>query len=324
MNSKFNSNLNSYFKKLNWYYPSDWLIFSAIERWYKDIIFYIQTNFKIVLLKIFWLIIFQFIFIQSICASEKIALIMGNANYKYIPRLENPINDALDLATELKKIGFEVSLILDSNIINSKKEINKFSELSNNTKIILFYYAGHGVQINGENYIIPPNFSNNSETNIISSSLNVSDIIRQMQGSSKASLVVILDACRDNPFPKEELIESNHGSARSIQRGLAPIEIQKNSNTSGKNMMIVFSTSPNSSALDGDGRNSPFAKALIRHITTPSLDLGLVMRRVTAEVERETKGYQSPWVNTSLDSEIILAPLSEQKCFIISGKEYCR
>lgn len=269
------------------------------------------------------ILILQPLSISATTATEKAALIIGNSRYKHIQILENPTNDVRDLSSKLKEIGFDVTLLIDADAEIIREASKKFSIQYAGSKINLFYHAGHGVQINGENYIVPADYDSNLDGHSRTSLVNINDLVSRIKSEIKTSLVVVLDACRDNPFSSNPSA-AQAGSPRSIQRGLAPIELDKGRNAESQNIMIVFSTSPNSSALDGEGRNSPFAEAFLRHITTPSLDLGLVMRRVTADVEKETRGAQIPWVNASLNSEIILYPLREKKCFSIAGKEYCR
>ncbi len=259
---------------------------------------------------------------QGACAAEKIAFVLGNSAYKVVPSLPNARNDAEDIALRLKQMSFLVTLLQDASAAVTRSSIQGFTQLAKDAKIIIVYYAGHGVQVSGDNYLVPTNFDGKLQSDPALSLVNIKEAIEAIQAQSKASLIVILDACRDNPFGNTANKPAAIAS-RSIQRGLAPIELEVGGG-SNRNLMIVFATSPNSTALDGKGRNSPFTKALLKHINTPSLDLGLVMRRVTADVERETLGQQSPWVNASLSVEVILSPLSEQQCFNIGGKEYCR
>jgi uncharacterized protein len=229
-------------------------------------------------------------------AGTRVALIFGNAKYQAAPVLDNPTNDAEDLAKALRKMGFDVIEQRDASRDAMTKAIRDFSVHLKGAEVALFYYAGHGLQMNGENYLIPVDAKIETQADVRFSAINLIDIQQEMDGSGRAN-VIILDACRNNPF-----IEKLARGGRSLAgRGLNRIE------ATGVGSLIIFSTQPNNIALDGSGRNSPFASALLKYVGTPDLEIRQMISKVRGDVLQATNQKQVPWDNSSLVGDVYLA-----------------
>jgi tetratricopeptide (TPR) repeat protein len=229
---------------------------------------------------------------------NRVALVIGNADYKYGGRLANPVNDASDFANVLRKLGFDVieGRNLDKRGMNEK--ITEFARKLDNASIGLFFYAGHGVQVDGDNWLIPIDARiENGDVRperaaaLKTASINIAQVLSKMEAEQRVNLV-FLDACRDNPFGRS--------TGLGQVKGLAPIQ-----NAVGT--LTAFATKPDHVALDGDGRNSPFTTALLQHMTTPGLEIGAVMKRVRVDVIKSTRGEQVPFDESSLITDVVLA-----------------
>lgn len=215
---------------------------------------------------------------------KRIALIIGNSHYsKAENNLANPENDATDVAEKLKGLGFEVMLQLDASLKDMRTKLSEFKNKAKDYDVALFYYAGHGIQSKGANYLIPSDINGlNDEEDLEYNCENMQHVLDVMDASSCKLKIVILDACRDNP-----LARSWHRSGGS--RGLSLI--QPPSGT-----LISFSTSPGKTASDGSGlRNSPYTAALLQTLDIPNLELLPLFKTVNAEVKKRTKQAQNPW-----------------------------
>jgi tetratricopeptide (TPR) repeat protein len=229
----------------------------------------------------------------------RVALVIGNSEYKFGNRLPNPVNDAGDFANVLRKLGFDVieGRNLDKRSMDEK--IAEFARKLDKAGIGLFFYAGHGIQVDGDNWLIPidariepGDLREGRSANVKTGSVNVAQVLAKMEAEQRVNLI-FLDACRDNPFGR--------GSGGLSQpKGLAPIQ-----NAVGT--LTAFSTKPYHVALDGDGRNSPFTTALLKHVTTPGLEIGGVMKRVRVDVIKSTNGEQVPFDESSLITDVVLA-----------------
>jgi hypothetical protein len=227
----------------------------------------------------------------------RLALVLGNSNYQAAPALGNPSNDAADLAQALRGIGFEVIEQRDATRDTMAKSVRDFSGRLHGADIALFFYAGHGLQMNGENYLLPVDAHIESEADVRFNTINLTDIQQEMEqsGNGRAN-IIILDACRNNPFADK----LGHGRAITT-RGLGRID------AAGEGSLIVYSTQPNNVALDGAGRNSPFTAALVRHVTTPGLEVRQMLSRVRGDVLDTTDHNQRPWDSSSLVGDVYLA-----------------
>ena len=235
-------------------------------------------------------------------ASKRIALVIGNADYVHAPKLANPRNDAVDMAIKLEQMGFEVVRGADLTMGQTRAAVRNFILKLNDADMALFYYAGHGVQVNGENYMAPVDAKLTSYDFLEFETLPVETVIRAMERNVKTNLVV-LDACRDNPLA-QNLARSMGTRSGDVGRGLAKVG-------SGIGTLVAFSTQPGNVALDGDGRNSPYTAALLKHLGTPGADITRDLVKVRNEVLATTNGKQVPWENSSLTGEVILVPKLE-------------
>ncbi|HTB05133.1 MAG TPA: caspase family protein [Bradyrhizobium sp.] len=229
-------------------------------------------------------------------AGVKLALVLGNAKYEAVPVLENPANDAADLAQALRATGFEVIEQRDATRDVMAKAVRDFSERLHGADVALFFYAGHGLQMNGENYLLPVDARIESAADVRFNTINLSDIQQEMEGSGRAN-IIILDACRNNPFA-EKLARGGRGVTT---RGLGRVD------ATGEGSLIVYSTQPNNVALDGSGRNSPFTAALLKHVGTQGLEVRQMISRVRGDVLQATDRRQTPWDSSSLVGDVYLA-----------------
>ena len=222
----------------------------------------------------------------------RVALVIGNGAYEHVPGLMNPINDAQDVGATLENLGFAVTRVLDANKGTIRQAVDEFQARAarKGTEVALFYYAGHGVEHEGINYIIPVNARIANEYQLLDQGVSLERVTLGLERSRAAFNMVVLDACRDNPFFK---------SRSSGGRGLAAM-------SGGGRSMIVFATSPGEVAADGRERNSPFTKAFIQHAATPGLEVSAMMRQVNGTVQELTGGKQVPWFNVSYTGEVYL------------------
>src|SRR2546425_187569 len=228
---------------------------------------------------------------QPIQADKRLALVVGNGKYQVSP-LRNPVNDARAIAVTLRAVGFEV--ILRENVTQKdlRRVVLEFGDrLTREQGVGLFYYAGHGVQVNGHNYMVPVDAVINSEAEVDVESVDVASVLARMETARNPVNIVILDACRDNPFPAR---------FRSLTRGLASISAPTGT-------IIAYATAPGDVASDGDGQNSIYTSALARSILAPGVRVEDVFKRVRAEVRQRTSGRQVPWESSSLEGDFIFA-----------------
>lgn len=226
--------------------------------------------------------------------SDRVALVIGNAAYTMVPPLTNAGNDAKDIAAVLKQLGFDVKVETDLGKAGMEKAIKTFSVRLRRAKIGLFFYAGHGVQLNQQNYLVPVDATLGDESSVPRRLVALETIQRTMERGVRTRLI-FLDACRDSPVAL-----TGASSTRSLAgRGLAAM-------TAGEGTLIAFSTQPGNVAVDGKGRNSPFSGALVRHIGTPGEDLTSVLIEVRNDVMAATKRRQIPWEHSSLTGRVYL------------------
>jgi len=239
--------------------------------------------------------------LQPAHADRRLALVIGNSSYLNVPSLPNPGNDANDMTAKLESLGFNVTRGVDLNYQAMRKTIRSFVTALKDTDIALFYYAGHGLQVNGKNYLAPIDAQLLHEEDIQFELVQVDLILAAMERNARTSLV-FLDACRNNPLAGN--LARSMGASRSaaVGRGLAQIG-------TGVGTLISFATQPGNVALDGTGRNSPFTAALVQHLGTPGEGITHNLIRVRNDVLRATGGKQVPWDNSSLTGEVVLKPL---------------
>ncbi|MGD9925776.1 MAG: caspase family protein, partial [Pseudorhodoplanes sp.] len=231
-------------------------------------------------------------------AQRRVALVLGNGKYRHSTPLNNPANDAGDIASALRKIGFEVVEGIDVDRRSMEDKVREFGRKLDGAKLALFYYAGHGLQVGGKNYLLPVDSKLERAGDLPFETIDVHQVLAQMETEQRVNLV-FLDACRDNPLSRS-LRRSLGARSSSVGTGLATIQ-------SAIGTMISFATQPDAIALDGEGRNSPFTTGILKHLSTPGLDIAILMRRVRADVIADTGGKQVPWDHSSLIGEVVLA-----------------
>ncbi|MBP7341892.1 MAG: caspase domain-containing protein [Smithellaceae bacterium] len=220
-------------------------------------------------------------------ATQRLALVIGNSAYETGP-LANPVNDAADMAASLTRMGFTVILKKNANLEAMEEAIENFGGRLKRGGVGLFYYAGHGIQAGGTNYLIPVGAKIKKESDLRYRAVDAGRILDEMQNAENGMNIVILDACRDNPFNR---------SFRSATRGLSIIS------AAPKGTFLTYSTSPGNVAADGRGRNSPYTEALLRHMGTPGLPIEHVFKRVRQDLAARTGGRQIPWELSSLSGD---------------------
>ncbi len=223
---------------------------------------------------------------------EAHALVIGNSDYRGSARLENPTRDAQAMSAKLRALGFKVTELGNTNRAQMVKGLSEFTRTASKADLTLLFYAGHGMQVQGVNYMIPVDMNLNDPSQATLQAVSLSQVVEQyMPGKTK---LVFLDACRDNPIVS--------AGVRGASKGLAPINVSEGT-------LIAYATKDGQTAEDGAGRNSPFTQALLEHLADP-FDIGVVLRRVREKVMRATGGKQQPWEYGSLTGgELVLSAI---------------
>jgi TPR repeat protein len=224
-------------------------------------------------------------------AGRRVALVIGNSAYVSVPELDNPSNDAKAMAQQLRDLGFEVTLLLDLDKASFEAKVRDFVGSLKGAEAALFFYAGHGLQVDGRNYMVPVDADVANEADL-PFQLVALDIALQSLAAERITNIVILDACRNNPL-SEKLAKALGERANAVGKGLGTI-------TTGTGTLISFSTQPGNVALDGEGPDSPFTEALVKHIATPNVTALSMLQDVRSDVVERTKEQQVPWDNSSL------------------------
>jgi uncharacterized caspase-like protein len=231
---------------------------------------------------------------QPAFAQKRVALVIGNSAYQNVVPLANPINDAAIMATTLKNAGFDVvDSRHDLSAAETRRALRDFADRARDADIAVVYYAGHGIEVEGANYLIPVDAKLERDTDVYDEALSLDRILIAIEPAKKLRLI-ILDACRDNPFTKTM---KRTVASRAIGQGLAKVE------PTSPNLLIAYSAKAGSTAADGDGKNSPFTSALSKHLTTPGLDVRRAFGYVRDDVLRSTGNQQEPFVYGSLGGE---------------------
>jgi hypothetical protein len=214
---------------------------------------------------------------------QRIALLIGNGDYELSP-LSNPVNDVTDMAGMLEECGFAVTKVINATRRQMRRAIRHFGNNIRGGGVGLFYYAGHGIQVNGQNYLVPIGADVMSEDEVEDECLGVSSVLRKMETAGNRMNIIMLDACRDNPFKR---------SFRSMQRGLAKMDAPTGS-------ILVYATAPGMVASDGPDRNGLYTAAFMKHVLQPGLKIEDLLKKVRIEVLNSTAGRQVPWESSSL------------------------
>ncbi len=243
-------------------------------------------------------------------AEKRVALVIGNSAYRNVGRLDNPANDAKLLSDTLRALGFTLvgggaQLDLDKPAFD--RTVQAFGAALAGADVGLFYYAGHGVQVRGENYLIPVDANPTKEADVDFQMLDTNLVLRQMEGAGTRLNIVILDACRNNPFGGRSLAvgrarDTENDRMRDTAGGLAQMQAPEGT-------LISFATQPGSVAQDGADGNSPYARALADTIRKPGLGIFDAFNQIGLQVKRATKGVQQPWVSSSpIDGAFYFVP----------------
>jgi len=221
---------------------------------------------------------------QTQTSQKRLALVIGNGSYTSAPLLKNPPNDARDMAATLTALGFEVSSGINVNQREMKRLVREFGQKLKGGGSGLFYYAGHGVQSKGRNYLIPIDAEIQSEAEVEDSGVDVGLVLNYMDEAQNGLNIVILDACRNNPFGR---------SFRSAAEGLAQVDAPTGT-------LIAYATAPGRVASDGTGQNGLYTSELLKQMRVPSVSVTDMFMRVRAEVMKQTGNKQVPWESSSL------------------------
>lgn len=258
-------------------------------------------------------------FAPAEAAGRRLALVIGNSTYQHVAELTNPQNDASDVAEKLRSLSFDVMLGTNLTRDQMHEAFEKFAQELKPGDEGMFFYAGHGISLSGENFLIPVDMpaeiqvqdEAQSKEALDKNLVNISAVIEPMQ---KAKLgMIFLDACRNTPS-KEELglqIVAEDGATRklrslSFSRGISKVNVTSTSGASG--IFRAYATQPNNVSDDGGGRNSPFTKALLKHIGTKGVDVHQMMIKVRLDVQTETNGRQIPWEESALTDVYYFTP----------------
>ncbi len=234
-------------------------------------------------------------------AAERVALVIGNGAYQHARPLNNPRNDAAAVSAALEKVGFTVTTRTDAGLTEMKDALREFIDSlyadDSEETVALVYFAGHGLQIDGRNYLIPVDAKVERDYEVPDETLAMDSVMRALESAGEGLNILILDCCRDNPFSR-----SWSGGRSAAGAGLAMPK------QAPKGMFVAFATSPGDVAADGDGKNSPYTGALVRHLATPGVAFEEVFKATGRDVSNATGGDQEPWFNSKFYGQFAFVP----------------
>ena len=255
--------------------------------------------------KIFAFVVLLFVAcLPAEAAGKRVALVVGNGAYQSVAQLPNPRKDAEAVSGALRKQGFEVVTAIDLTRVELEQAVERYVRALNGADISLFYYSGHGIEVGGENRIIPVDATLAAPQDLETQTYSLQTILLYMQSKSQAQLIY-LDACRDNPFKNRAFLLGVDDTEKTAGKGLAE---QKGAVGS----LIAYATEPGKVALDGTAENSPFTAAVIKHSFSQNVDVQSALMQVTADVWEATQQSQRPWINSSLVKPVFLNGLVEK------------
>lgn len=232
---------------------------------------------------------------------RKVALVIGNARYPGLP-LKTPVNDARQVAAVLRELGFEVDLKENADWDTMVQSLGAFTLRSKASQVRVFYYAGHGMQVRSRNYLNPVGTAPVNESQLRARSIDLDDVVERLAQAQEGVSVVIVDACRQNPFAG--VLRPSRGAPPGLAATGAP-----------RGMLLAFSTGPNAVAQDTiDGRHSPYTRRLLGELQVPGLPIEQLFKRVHAAVDRDTSRAQRPWLSTSLSGDFCFRPRADGAC----------
>lgn len=235
---------------------------------------------------------------SGVSSIRGVALVIGNAAYKKTTALANPVNDANDIAAAMKKLGWQVIVQTDATLSGMKQAVRDFAGKLKGQPAGFFYYAGHGVQFDGVNYLVPIDADIQLKAETQASTISMDFVLQAMEETGVPVKMVVLDACRDNPFEKTR-------SVAGASRGLALVGSQP------KGTVLVYATGPGDVSLDGSGRNGVFTESFLPHLATPGLEFREIIDLTGASVQEKTGGKQTPWINSSYFGKLYLVSPEE-------------
>ena len=234
----------------------------------------------------------------TIASERRVALVIGNGAYRHAPTLTNPVNDARAVAEALGKAGFEVNVGFDLDISRMQSAVARFEQQIGDAQVALVYYAGHGIAVDGVNYLIPVDAELEGRYALQRETISADVLLGQVMEREGRVSIMILDSCRNNPFTR-----SFAGRIRgaAVGTGLAQVQAVDGS-------YVAFATAPGALAQDGEGQNSPFTAALIKQMTVPGLEIESMMKIVRREVRDQTNQSQVPWASSGLLGDFYFMP----------------
>ncbi|MGX5846247.1 caspase family protein [Mesorhizobium sp. PL10] len=242
--------------------------------------------------------------------AKRVALVIGNSKYVHAVELPNPANDARLIASTLRNAGFEVIEGVDQDNAGMHGLISKFTEQSYDADLAVIFYAGHGMQVDGKNFLIPVDAELTSPAYLKTRTVQIDDFMAALPPDPAVG-VIILDACRDNPLARTLAAAMPKSRSTALGTGLAPID-PKSEGVGTGGILIAYATDPGAIAFDGNGVDSPYSTALARHLTEPGVEIQSALTRVRGEVAETTQGRQRPWHNASLGREVFLGKAAVQ------------
>ena len=237
-------------------------------------------------------------FAAPVLAEKRVALVIGNSAYKHAPALANPRNDAEAMSAALQRLRFDVVFGTDLDETGMRRTLQEFARRLDGAAVGLVFYAGHALQVNGRNYLVPVDAALQRESDLPFQTLAL-DLVQQLMEQAQRVNIVILDACRDNPLARS-LARTMGTRSTGIGNGLGETK-------AGVGTLIVYATQPGNVALDGGGRHSPFTAALLRYVEAPGLEIRQVLTRVRNDVIVTTGDRQVPWDSSSLRGDFYFA-----------------
>lgn len=231
---------------------------------------------------------------QASAPGKRVALVIGNNKYKNVSELINPANDASDVSASLQRLGFSVRRLLDASFDDMRRGLLDFARNARGSDVAIVFFAGHGIEVGGENYLIPTDAELKADVDVDHEAIALKTVLPLVENASQLGLV-ILDACRNNPFSSKM---QRTIRTRAVSRGLAGIEPTGN-------VLVAFAAKEGTTAADGDGRNSPFTSSLLRHLETPGLEINFLFRNVRDDVIQSTRREQQPFIYGSLSKDAI-------------------
>ena len=230
----------------------------------------------------------------SAATQTKVALIIGNGAYKDVPELTNPTNDATAVAGAFLRLGFSVRLVTDASYDDMRRALLEFSQKARDSEMAIVFFAGHGIELGGENWLIPVDAELKTDLDTEQEAISLRSVMLMVSAASKLG-VVVLDACRNNPFTNRI---KRSIATRAVTRGLSRVEPINN-------VLVAYAAKDGTTASDGSGDHSPFTAALLKHIETPGLEVTFLFRNVRDDVMAATGNEQQPFVYGSLSKEAI-------------------